>query len=121
MYQQAVALTDFFNSFGYPAYMESSVPQDVEMPYIAFSFSEPEWDQKASMFVRVWDRTRSNERIMQIADTIIGAIGRKKQLPIEGGYVVIWPDNPNAQIQVDGDFRYAYINLSINSYHMPGI
>lgn len=121
MYRVAAALKTFFSSFDLPAYQEGSVPDETELPYITYSLGVPEWNQKASMYVQVWDRTRSNAGIIQKADQITQAIGQGLNIPIDGGYLVIWPETPLIQIQTDGDFRYAYINLSINTYHMPGV
>lgn len=121
MYRAAAQLKRFFSGFGLPAYQEGTVPDDAVLPYITYSIAAPEWNQKASMFARVWDRTRSNEGIIQKADQITAAIGEKLKLPIAGGYLVIWPESPLIQIMVDGDFRSAYINLSVNAYHLPGV
>ena len=122
MQKATAAIKTFFSSFGLPAYQEGTVPDDVTLPYIVFSLSSPEWNQKASMYAMVWDRTKSNAGITRIADQITAAIGERKKIPLDGaGYLVIWPETPLIQIQVDGDFRYAYINLSINSYHLPGV
>lgn len=120
MYQTAKALKDFFSGFGLPAYTTDSVPDDVELPYIAYSLAEPEWDQKATMYAQVWDRSKSNTRILQVADQITSAIFVGKNIPMEDGYLVIWPESPLVQLMTDGDFRSAYINLSINAYHAPG-
>ena len=121
MYQAAAALKSFFSGFGLPAYQVGTVPEDVELPYISYSIASPEWNQKASMYVQVWDRSTSNIGIIRKADQITRAIGEGIKLPIDGGYLVIWPETPLIQIQADGDFRYAYINLSINGYHLPGV
>lgn len=121
MYQAAAALKTFFSGFGLPAYQVSTVPEDVQLPYIAYSIASPEWNQKASMYVQVWDRSTSNAGIIRKADQITQAIGWEKKIPLDGGYLVIWPETPLIQIQVDGDFRYAYINLSVNAYHLPGV
>lgn len=122
MYKAAAALKQFFSGFDLPAYQVGTVPDDVQLPYIAYSISSPEWNQKTSMYVQVWDRTTSNTGIMRKADQITAEIGERKILPLDGdGYLVIWPETPLIQIQVDGDFRYAYINLSINGYHLPGV
>ena len=121
MYQAAAALKTFFSGFGLPAYAESSVPDDVELPYITYSVNVPEWNQKASLYAQVWDRTRSNTGIIQTADQITAAIGERKVISFDGGYLVIWPESPLIQILVDGDFRSAYINLSINAYNLPGV
>ena len=122
MYQAAAALKTFFSGFGLPAYAADSVPEDVTLPYIAYSLNVAEWDRKASVYVQVWDRTKSNTKIIQTADQITAAIGDGgKKIPINGGYLVIWLESPLTQVMVDGDFRSAYINLSINSYHLPGV
>ena len=122
MYQTAVALKTFFSGFGIPAYTTGSVPDDAELPYITYSLAEPEWGQKATMYAQVWDRSRSNTYILQKADQITAEIGEGKVIPYDEGtgYLVIWPETPLVQLMTDGDFRSAYINLSINAYHTPG-
>ena len=120
MYKAAVALKTFFSGFGLPAYQVNTVPDDVELPYIAYSLNIPEWTQKATLYAQVWDRSTSNIGIIRVADQITAAIGEGVKIPLEDGYLVIWPETPLVQIMVDGDFRSAYINLSINAYHMPG-
>ena len=108
--------------FDLPAYAVGSVPEDAELPYITYSMSVPEWNQKASLYAQVWDRTKSNTRIIQKADQITRAIGDNGiRIPVDGGYLVIWPESPLIQIMIDGDTRAAYINLSINSYNLPGV
>ena len=121
MYDAAAALKTFFSGFDLPAYTVDTVPEDADLPYITYSLSVPEWNQKASMYAQVWDRTRSNTGIIRKADQITAAIGEGKRIPLEGGYLVIWPESPLIQIMVDGDTRSAYINLSINAYQMPGL
>lgn len=121
MYNDAAALKKFFSGFGLPAYAEGSVPDDVSTPYITYSLSVPEWNTKASMYAQVWDRTTTNTGIIRIADEITGAIGQGMNIPIEGGYLVVWPESPLIQTRVDGNYRAAYINLSVNAYHLPGI
>ena len=121
MYRTAAALKTFFSGFGLPAYAADSVPDDVELPYITYSMSVPEWNQKASLYAQVWDRTTSNTGIIRVADQIPAAIGENgTNIPVEGGYLIIWPESPLIQIMVDGDYRSAYINLSINTYQLPG-
>ena len=117
----AATLKTYFSGFGLPAYTTDSVPDDVEFPYLAYSLREPEWNKKASTYVQIWNRSRSNTLILQKADEILADIGEGKRLETNSGLVVIWPDTP-AQVQVDEDpdYRYAYINFAINSYQMPG-
>lgn len=122
MYKAVEALDAFFSGFGLDAYQVGTVPEDAELPYITYSIGVPEWNQKATMYAQVWDRTRSNAGIIRKADQITAAIGEGLTIPLTGdGYLVIWPETPLIQIMVDGDTRSAYINLSINGYNLPGV
>lgn len=124
MYKAAAALKTFFSGVGLPAYTDDSVPEDVSLPYIAYSLNVPGWTRKASIPVRVWDRTTSNTGLIRTADQITAAIGPAgKNIPLDdGGYLVIWQtDDDQIQIMVDGDYRCAYFNVWINAYNMPGV
>ena len=127
MYKAATELKRFFSGFGLRAYQEGSIPEKdehgnpVKPPYITYSLGQPEWNQKASGYARIWDRTTSNTFIIQKADEIAAAIGERKRISFSGGYLVIWPETPLIQTQVDGDARYAYLNLSYNYYNLPGV
>ena len=119
MMEVAKALKTFASSFGLPAY--GSIPDPVELPYITYPVVEPEWRENASFYLQVWHRTTSNTELLTKADEICRAIGTGLIINLEGGYLVIWPESPLVQLMVDGDFRSAYINLSINAYHVPGV
>ena len=124
MMETAKALKTFFSSFSIPAYTIDTIPDEVDAPYIAYYFSEPEWNKKTSGYAQVWYRTRSNSTVLAKADEIMAAIGTWKNIPLNGGYLVIYPENPSGNIIVDPDdnaYRAAIINFSINSYHMPGV
>lgn len=116
----AAALNAYFSSFGIPAYTTESVPPDVQLPYLTYPLNIPEWREKATFYVQIWYRSRSNEQILTKADQILLDIGEGKILQTDNGTVVIWPDTPAVQLLVDGDIRSAYLNLSINAYQMPG-
>ena len=120
MERAAAALKTFFSGY-LPAYQVGTVPDDVALPYITYSLAAPEWNQKASMYAQVWDRSKSNIKVIRVADQITRAIGEGLKIPFQGGYLVIWPETPLIQVEVDGDVRYAYINLSVNFYNKPGI
>lgn len=120
MRQVATAIKTFASGFGLPAYTSDSIPADVITPYITFPLVQPEWDQKASFYFMVWYRTTGNAELLTKADQIVEAIGTGKIIDLSDGYLVIYPESPLIQLMVDGDYRSAYINLSINAYHMPG-
>ena len=118
------ALDTYLNGFGLDAYAEDTVPDNAQFPYITYRPVDPEWHQKTTFFVRVWFRSTRNAELLEKADQITEDIGEMKRLPFDGGMVVIWPETPKVQIMVnpnDRMVRYAYISLSINSYHMPGV
>ena len=119
----AKALAEFFGGFQIPAYNENAVPGSAEPPYITYPLREPPWNQKATFYAIVYYRhERSNLASLTKADEIAQAIGDGVLLPIQGGYIALWPETPLIQaMPPNGDVRPAYINLSINAYHMPGV
>ena len=116
----AKALNQFFSSFGLPAYTAESVPEDVEAPYLVYPLIEPEWNQKASFYVQGWYRSTSNAELTAKADEIVSAIGTGRTIQTNSGFLVIYPESPLIQLNVNGDYRSFYINLSINVFQMPG-
>ncbi len=116
----AKALKQFVGSFGLPAYMVGTIPDDIDRPYLTFPLTEPEWNQKATFYIQGWYRTTSNTELLTKADQIVREIGTGLIINTDNGYLVIYPETPLIQVLVDGDWRSFYINLSINSYHMPG-
>ena len=123
MIATARALQEFFSGFGIPAYNENTVPKDAEPPYITYPLREPEWNQATSFYANVYYRNaESNRDSLEKADEIVRAIGDGLKLPVTGGWLVLWPETPLIQaMPPNGDVRAAYINLSINAYHMPGV
>ena len=120
MMETAKALSKWLAQFGLPVYLAQDIPDEAELPYITIPLTEPEWRQQASFYIQVWYRTKSNVEPLGKADEIAGTIGEGIRIPFVGGTVVLWPASPLIQMLVDGDVRSAYINLFINSYHMPG-
>ena len=60
--------------------------------------------------------------MLKKADEIVKEIGTGVTISTENGFLVIYPETPLIQTMVeDNDIRSFYINLSINSYHMPGV
>lgn len=116
----AKALKSFVGGFGLPAYTVQTVPKDVQVPYLTYPLTEPEWNQKASFYIQGWYRSTSNAELTAKADQIIREVGTGITINTESGYLVIYPETPLVQILTEGDYKSFYINLSINSYQMPG-
>ena len=61
------------------------------------------------------------KRICAAEDEALREIAGGIELTCDGGYIVLWPETPLIQAMApDSDVRAAYINLSLNAYHMPG-
>ena len=116
----AKTLKTFVSGFGLPAYLKGFVPQNVNAPYLVYPLTEPEWNQKATFYIQGWYRSTELTALTEKADEIVKAIGVGITVPTDSGYLVIYPETPLIQIEGDGDYRYFYINLAINSYQMPG-
>lgn len=128
MKQTAMALKSFFSQFGVPAYSETSVPDELELPYITYPIKEPEWREKTSLYCIIWCRTSGYSQALSIADAIMGAVNEGAKIKTENGYVVLYPENPFFQemtgesgSQTDNDTKGLYINMTMNSYHVAGV
>ncbi len=117
----AKALKEFVSGFNLPAYAIDSVPDAVELPYLTYPVTEPEWNQKATFYIQGWYRTKSFAQLLEKADEIVREIGEGIILSMDTGSLVIYPEAPLVQTLTDGDTKSFYINLSINAYHMPGV
>ena len=122
MTQTAQALKSFFGGFGIPAYSETSVPDDIQLPYITYPIKEPEWRQPTSFYIVLWCRTKGYASALAKADQIMAAIGEGVRLEIASGWVVIRPGNPLFQEikDNDNDTKALYINLQLNAFHSAG-
>lgn len=122
MRNTAATLKTFFGGFGIPAYSETSVPDDVQLPYITYPIKEPEWRKPTSFYIVLWSRTNGYADVLTKADQITAAIGEGVSLEADGGWVVIRPDNPLTQEMKDNenDIKAVYINLQLNAFRKAG-
>lgn len=122
MTQTAQALKSFFSGFGVPAYSETSVPDDIQLPYITYPIKEPEWRQPTSFYIVLWCRTKGYADALSKADQILAAIGEGARIPTNDGIVVIRPETPLFQEvkDADNDTKALYINLQLNAFLKAG-
>lgn len=112
---KAQAIQAFWESFGVPAYEESTVPDDVVMPYITYSMVADSIGHPIPMTGSIWDKAYSWETISQIADSISDGLVQVKSVPLDVGYIYITRGTPFAQRMTDEDdtIRRIYINLMV--------
>ncbi len=92
------ALYDFWSSFSIPAYDETSVPSDAEMPYITYQASVGPFEQLQNITASIWTKSRSWLEADQKADEIENYIKHMGCPKINGGrYRVFIGDTPYAQ------------------------
>lgn len=111
------ALFDFFNSFGIPAYLESSVPETANFPYITYSLATTTFtqDSPANMVVNVFYRqteAAANAKVEEISEAI-GLNGLV--LPCEDGKIWLQRGNPWCQSMsdpVDDKIQRRYLNVT---------
>ena len=120
MLNTAAKLKAFFAGFGLPAYTLQSVPEEVELPYIAYRLIEPEWDKEADTYCQVYYPKYQLEELLKKADQIAAEIGTGLQITMSDGYLMLYPTTPLIQIMADKHTQSAYISLIIRAYHMPG-
>lgn len=118
MTNTAKALYQFFSSFGLPAYVEYSPPDDAVLPYITYQAIEPDWRDSGTIYARVWYRSASYVDINAKVDQIRAAIGEGLSIPTEGGAVYLSKGSPFAQnMPMEGDdtLKVVYLLLNISA------
>ena len=122
MIATAQALYSFLSGFGIPAYAENTIPKEAVLPYLTYPLKEPEWNTSTTFWIQVYYRHQtSNLDSLTKADEIVRSISDGVRIPVDGGWLVLWPETPLVQsMPPDGDVRAAYINLSLNAYKAYG-
>lgn len=110
-------LHNFWNGFGLPAYDETDVPDDAQLPYITYEVSNDYFGGVLAQAASVWYRSSSwvavTEKEQQIAD-YIGRGGR--MVAFDGGAFWIKRGEPWAQRMGDPDddmIRRIALNIEI--------
>ena len=118
MKETSKGLYEFWTSFDIPAYVESSVPDDAELPYITYELRKPSWRGYTSYVVRVWYRDTSFDAISEKVGEISDAIGEGKRLKVDGGFIWLFKDDNFAQLQPteqeDTNLKVAYLSMVIH-------
>ena len=121
MKQQAAKLKLFFSEFGLHAYTRQNIPDEVELPYIAYDLIEPRWDQQANMNCQVYYPKDHVEELLTKADEIKAAISYGMQITMPEGYIMLYLGTPQGQQMTDEMTDSVIIPILINSYHQPGV
>ena len=108
-------LDQFWNSFGWDAYDDSSVPQGASLPYITYSVSSGGFsDQSIQLSASLWVKSTSWVDITAKVATISEYIGYSGVvLPCDGGYLWIKRGSTFAQRMSDPDSTIRRVVLTI--------
>lgn len=99
------ALYEFWNSFGIPAYAETSVPEDTVYPWITYENTVTSFDDNGvTAAVNIWYHTESeaqpNAKVKEISDRIgLGGV----TIPAEDGFIWIKKGSPWIRSLTDND------------------
>lgn len=116
MRNTANALYEFFSGFGIPAYLQDTLPDNVQMPYITYELMEPEALSTAFFNASLWYKDTSLDAILRKADEIgetigMGGIG----LHTEDGVIRLYRGDKFVQIMSDPnpETKRAYLSMII--------
>lgn len=114
---KTAALYQFFSSFSMSAYTSTSVPDDVEFPYLTYEPITSAWDGgEVGMTVNLWFYTTSEAVPNKKAEELSAAIGfGGKMLKCDGGYIWLKRGSPWCQPlsdETDRNIKRRYINVS---------
>ena len=96
------AIDNFWNRFDIPAYDESSIPDNISLPYISYSVQIGSLGDTLLITASIYDRSTSWKFVSDKADQIANYVGRFVVLPLSTGYLWLTPGTPFAQ-RMSGD------------------
>ena len=115
---KAQALQQFWSGF-LPAYDESTVPKDAQMPYITYTVSDSFLDFPVPLTASLWYRSQSWEEITLKSYEVSNAISLGgKVIQVDGGRMWIYRGSPFAQRVRDEDdtVRRMLINITVEYF-----
>lgn len=109
------AITKFWESFGWTAYDESSVPDDAMLPYITYEVQTDSLDGELMLTASLWDKSFSWRDISLKADEIEKAIKEHGfiSMRIDDGYLWIRGGRPFATRMNTQNDTLKRININI--------
>jgi hypothetical protein len=118
MTTQAAALYGFFAGFGIPAYSETSVPDDVEMPYLTYeSIQGTHLTAEQSISANLWyygsSEKPANDKATEISKATAGGV----LIGCDGGGLVITQGSPWCQSVKDDNnmIKRRLLNFTVES------
>lgn len=110
------AIDNFWNSFGWTAYDEGTVPEDAAMPRITYSVVTDSLDNPVMIPASLWDKSYSWENISKKADEIAQRLSTMNppSIKIDSGRLYLTKGSPYAQRMQepsDDTIRRMYLNV----------
>lgn len=115
------AIDTFWNSFGWPAYDENTVPDDAGIPRITYSVNADSLGLPVIIAGSLWDRSTSWENISNKAEEIGRYIDNMypPAMKIDGGRMKVMREVPFIQRMSDPSdsmIRRIYLNVSVEFF-----
>ena len=108
-------LNKFFSQFG-TAYIETSVPESAEFPYITYKCGSEDWNNKALISCSIYSKSSSYLELSEIAEKILDSARDGAIINVDVGYLCIYLGEPEFQIVPNADYniRQGYINFVVH-------
>ena len=111
----------FWNSFGIPAFEESTVPDEVNLPYITYTAEYGFFEVETQLTASIWYKGMSwkdvSKKATEIRDRIVSLQG--SAIKVDGGYMRLYITTvPFAQRMSDEDATVRRIVVTIGAEFM---
>ena len=113
---KAVAIYQFWNSFGLTAYEENSVPDEAQFPYITYQLVTDSFYREVPVTASLWYRSESWTDINAKTEEISQKISRGgKIIPCDDGAIWLKRGQPFSQSmvdEIDDLIKRKYLNIT---------
>lgn len=109
------AIHQFWNSFGWKAYDENTVPDNPQFPYITYTVRTDSIDNQVQLSASLWDKTMSWTNITKKAEEIGEYLVRQHpiSIQIDNGRLYLTKGTPFTQRMNDEDDRIRRIFMIV--------
>ena len=114
---QAQLLYEFFSDIC-PAYLQNTVPDGTEFPYLTYTLDNVDWETSNIIQVKIYTKEQGVKGVVTLADKLANKIGQGITIDKEGTYIYLRKGSPFLQFMVEDAKNYIKSVYSVIEYNV---
>jgi len=114
---QAQLFYSFFSSIC-PAYLQNTVPEGAQLPYLTYTLDNVDWETSNIIQVKIYTKEQGVANVINLADKLAKEIGEGISIEKNGTYVYMRKGSPFLQFMVEDEKNYIKSVYSVIEYNV---